>query len=58
MSNQVLVRLKKAHTHAGVQSVPGAEIQVGQADADWLVANGVGELVNISKDAGGKEAKK
>ncbi|MFZ6872866.1 DUF7210 family protein [Undibacterium sp. Di27W] len=58
MSNQnVAVRLKKPHTHAGVKYETGAEISVSPMDAEWLTAVGVGELVNPEKEPDGKSGK-
>jgi hypothetical protein len=38
---KIKVKLKKAHTHAGTAYEPGQEIEVTQAQAEWLKAQGV-----------------
>ncbi|MFZ6712975.1 DUF7210 family protein [Undibacterium sp. TC9W] len=58
MSNQnVAVRLKKPHTHAGVEYEVGTEISVPPMDAEWLTAVGVGDLVINDKEPDGKSGK-
>lgn len=43
-SKSVAVTLKTSHTHADLKYEAGSTLAVSQADADWLVANGVAEL--------------
>jgi hypothetical protein len=38
---KIKVKLKKEHTHAGIVLDAGKEIEVTQAQADWLKAQGV-----------------
>jgi hypothetical protein len=38
---KIKVKLKQKHSHAGTEYEPGAEIEVTQAQADWLKAQGV-----------------
>jgi hypothetical protein len=38
---KIKVKLKKQHTHAGTVFAAGHEIEVTQAQAEWLKAQGV-----------------
>lgn len=50
------VTLKKAHTHAGKECVPGDEIEVSAAEAAWLAGAGVIDPVGAdSAPAKGKK---
>lgn len=45
------IKLKKEHTHDSVKHPEGSEISVHQADAEWLITNGIGDLVKTKKEA-------
>ncbi len=57
MNSQIAVRLKKPHTHAGIQYEAGAVIEVSPMDAEWITTATVGELVNPDKETDGKASK-
>lgn len=40
-ASRIKVKLLKKHTHAGIDYEPGAEIEITQAQADRLKAQGV-----------------
>ncbi|QIM62984.1 hypothetical protein A1D29_10625 [Pasteurellaceae bacterium Orientalotternb1] len=43
------VKLLKSHIHAGVSHVAGDELSVTDADATFIVAQGIGEEVKTKK---------
>lgn len=56
-SQNIAIRLKKPHTHAGVKYEAGAEIVVPPMDAEWLITSTVGELANPEKEQDSKSTK-
>lgn len=44
-AKMVDVKLKREHTHAGKKHQADDVITVCDIDAQWLVANGIGEIV-------------
>lgn len=52
-----IVKLIKNHIHAGVSHIAGDVITVSDADADFIVKYGAGELVKTQDDKKTKKAK-
>lgn len=53
------VTLNKPHTHAGVKLEPGKKVEVSEVEAQWLVDNGIGQVVDKEPDIKpGKDSKK
>lgn len=45
----IRVKLLKPHTHAGVEFDPDNEIEVTEADSQWLIAQKVAEAIAAPK---------
>ncbi len=55
----VHVLLNKSHTHSGVKLEPGKKVEVSEVEAQWLVDNGIGEVIDKGPDIKpGKDSKK
>lgn len=55
----VHVLLNKSHTHSGVKLEPGKKVEVSEVEAQWLVDNGIGEVIDKEPDIKpGKDSKK
>ena len=50
----ITVMLQKPHTHAGIDLMPGATIDVDAPTAKWLVDMGIGVTTKGAGGAGGE----